>query len=103
MLARTGNEPRPSMTVGRTAQLVLNSEDWTHITIIAGLAAVSRNVDVASVQQGAWHERWCSNVSSVTWRFVWTEIILRIIIQRTTYKTSFRPSFVQTVEASTTA
>ena len=34
--------------------------------------------------------------------FVWTEIILRITTQKTTYKTSFHPSSMQTVEASTT-
>jgi len=34
--------------------------------------------------------------------FCVTETVFRIITQRPTYKTSFRPSSVQTVEASTT-
>jgi len=34
--------------------------------------------------------------------FVWTEIVLRITTQKITYETSFHPSSVQTVEASTT-
>jgi len=40
-------------------------------------------------------------VSSVMWRSVWVEIVLKITKQRT-YKTYFRPSSTQTVEASTT-
>jgi len=41
-------------------------------------------------------------VSSVTWGFVLTESVSRIITQSPTYKTSIRPSSVQTAEASTT-
>jgi hypothetical protein len=37
----------------------------------------------------------------LTWRFVWTEIVLRITAQKITHKTSLRLSSVQTVEAST--
>ena len=38
----------------------------------------------------------------MTWRFVWTEVVLKITTQKTTYKTSFRSFSVQTVGASTT-
>jgi len=31
----------------------LTSEDWTHITMSTGLAAISRNSNVACVQRGA--------------------------------------------------
>ena len=34
--------------------------------------------------------------------FVWIKIVLWITTQRTTYKTSFHPSSIQTVEALTT-
>jgi hypothetical protein len=87
---------------GDHPQLLLTSEDRTHVTISIGLATTAWDGDVACVQQGAWRERWCSNVSSVMWRFVWTKTVLWITTHRTTYKTSFRPSSVQRVEASTT-
>jgi hypothetical protein len=82
-------------------QLLLTSEDRTHVTIISGLSAIPRNGNVVCVKRGAWRERRCSNVSNVMWRFVWTEIVLRITTQRTTNKTFFRPSSVQTVEVAT--
>jgi len=83
MLARSGHEPRPSMPVGRQAPASKTLEDRTNVTISTDLAAVTRNGDVACVQRGAWRKRWCSNVSSVTWRFVWTDFIfLRIITQK---------------------
>ena len=44
----------------------------------------------------------CSNVLNVMWCFLWTKIVLWITTKRTTYKTSFRPSSIQTVEALTT-
>jgi hypothetical protein len=102
MPVRAGNKPRPSMLVGKPAQLLLTSGDWTHVKIITGLTAIPRNGSVPCVQQGSWREQWCSNVSSVTWFFVWTEIVLRITTQRTIYKTYFRPLSAKTVEASTT-
>ena len=43
-----------------------------------------------------------SRRSSISQPFVLTETVFRIIIQRPPYKTSFRPSLVQTFEASTT-
>jgi len=33
--------------------------------------------------------RWCSNVSSATWRFVRTKIVSKIATQRRTFETSF--------------
>jgi len=41
-------------------------------------------------------------VFGVTWRFVWTEVVLRITTQKITYKTFFRLCYMQTAEASTT-
>jgi len=43
-----------------------------------------------------------SRRSSISQPFVCTETVFRIITQRPTYKTSFHPSSVQTVEFSTT-
>ena len=43
-----------------------------------------------------------SRQSSISQPFVLTETVFRIIIQRPTYKTSFRQSSMQTFEASTT-
>jgi len=43
-----------------------------------------------------------TDVRSVTWCFVLTETVLRFTTQRPIYKTSFHPSSMQTVEASTT-
>ena len=40
--------------------------------------------------------------TSISQPFVLTETVFRIITQIPTYKTSFRPPSVQTVEASTT-
>ena len=40
--------------------------------------------------------------SSISQPFVLTETVFRIITQRPTYKTSFHPSSIQTVEALTT-
>jgi len=85
---------------GDQLQLLLKSEDWKHVTISTDLAAISRNCDTC-IQRGVWHEWWCSNLSSVMWRFVRTKTVLWIITQRTTY-TSFHPSSVPTFEALTT-
>jgi hypothetical protein len=38
--------------------------------------------DVMCVKQGAWRKQWCSDVSRVTWRSVWTEIVLPITTQK---------------------
>jgi len=43
-----------------------------------------------------------SRRSSISQPFVLTETVFRITTQRPPYNTSFRPSSVQTVEASTT-
>jgi len=45
------------------------------------------NSGVACVQRGVRHEPCYSNVSSVTWRFMWTEVVLKITTQKITYKT----------------
>jgi len=82
-------------------QLLLTSEDWTHVTISTGLAAILNSSIVACVQRGAWREPCYSIVSSVTWRFVWTEVVLKITTQKTTYKTYFLSFSVQIVGAST--
>ena len=63
-------------------QLLLTSEDWTHVTISTGLAANISSGVVACVQRGARREPCHSNVSSVTWRFVWTEVVLKITTQK---------------------
>jgi hypothetical protein len=76
-------------------------EDWTHVTIGTGLAAIPRKGNVACFQLMACREWWCSNVSSVMWGFLWTEIISQVTTQKTTYKI-FCLSSVRTVEASTT-
>jgi len=41
-------------------------------------------------------------MSIVTWRFLWTEVVLKITTPKTTYKTSFLSFSVQIVGASTT-
>jgi hypothetical protein len=81
---------------------ILTSEDWTNVTISTGLGTIPQKGDVTRVQRGAWHKRWCSNVSSVTWCFVWTKVVLLITTQKTNYKTPFRPCSVQTAGALTT-
>ena len=88
-------------------QLLTTPEDWTHITISTGLAAVTRNADVKCVQ---WVcvcvcvcvcvKRWYLDVSSVTWHFVLIESVLKITIQRPTCKTSIRLPSTQTADAS---
>jgi len=83
-------------------KLLLTLEDWTHVTINAGLPTIPPSRVVACVTRGAWRDPWSSSVLSVTWHFVWTKIVLPITTQKTTYKTSFRPSSMQRVEASTT-
>ena len=83
-------------------ELPLTSEDWTHDTINIGLPAIIPSGVVACVPRGLWRIPSSSYVFSVTWHFVWTEIVLWITTQKTNYKTSFRPSSMQRVEASTT-
>jgi hypothetical protein len=83
-------------------KLPLTSEDWTQITINTGLPAIPPSSIVACVLRGVWRDPWSSSVLSVTWHFLWTEIVLWITTQKTTYKTSFRPSSMQRDEASTT-
>jgi hypothetical protein len=102
MLAWAGHEPWPSMPVGRPAQASTNIGrlDTSHSK--PGPAAVRRNTNVACVQQGAWSERWYSYVWNVMWGFVLTKSVSRIITKRPTYKSSIRPSSVQTAEALTT-
>jgi len=82
-------------------QFLLTSEDWTHVTISTGLAAILNSGVVAWVQRVAWREPCYSNVSSVRWRLVWNEVGLKITTQKTTYKTYFLSFSVQIVGAST--
>ena len=83
-------------------KLPLTSEDWTHGTIHIGRTAVINRAVVACVPRGVWSGAWNLCVLIVTWPFVLTVIVLLITTQRTNYNTSFRPSLVQTFEASTT-
>jgi len=46
------------------------------------MAAIQQKGHVACVQRRRWRERWYSDVSSVTWRFVWTESVLRTTAQK---------------------
>jgi len=55
-----------------------------HVTISTGLTTTPQGGDVACVQQGAWREQWCTSVFGV-WRFVWTEVVLRITTQKITF------------------
>ena len=66
MLAQSGHGPRPCMPVGRPAPASNKSEDWTHITISTGLAAVTRNGDVTCSAKGATQT---VMFKCVTWRF----------------------------------
>jgi hypothetical protein len=87
---------------GDQPQLPLTSEDWTHFTISTGLAEIAQKPDAACVQWGEWGEGWYSDVWIVTWRFVWSEVVLKITTQIQTFKTSFCSSSIQADEASTT-
>jgi len=80
MLVRSGHEPRPCMPVGGPAPTSANIGrlDTRHVTISTGLAATPSSGVVACVQWGAWRGPCYSNVSSVTWHFVWTEVVLKI-------------------------
>jgi hypothetical protein len=75
MRARAGHELRPSMPVEKPAPASTTSENWIRVTISTRRAAVTWNGYVACLQWRAWREQWCSNVSSVTWCFMWTETV----------------------------
>ena len=100
MLARSGHEPRPSMPVGRPAAASNNTgiPDIRHNKHWPGRSNTKQRCRMCSV--GVWSERWYSDVSSVTWRFVLIENVLKITLQRPTCKTSIRPSSIQTAETS---
>jgi len=101
MLAWPGHDPRPSMPVERPASASNNTGrlDTRHNKHWPGRSNTKRRCRLCSV--GAWSERWYWDVSSVVWRFLLIETVLKITIQRPTCKTSIRPSSVKTVEAST--
>ena len=82
-------------------QLLLTSEDWIHATISTGLAAIPSSGIVACVQRGAWRKPWYTNMSSVTWCFVWTEVVSKITTQKRTYETSFHSFSMETAGALT--
>jgi hypothetical protein len=85
MLARTGHEPQPSMSVAKPAQTSGNFGrlDTSHNKHRHGHSHTKRWCLVCSV--GAWSGRWYLDVWSVTWCFVLTETVLRIITQRQSY------------------
>ena len=102
MLARAGHEPWPSMPVGRTAPASTNIGrlDTSHNKHWPGRNPTKRRCRLCS----AW-----GVTRKVMFRFVkcdvafvWAEMVSQISTQRTIYNTSFRPSSIQTVEASIT-
>jgi hypothetical protein len=102
MLAWSGHEPRSYKPVGRPAPASTNIGrlDTRHNKHWPDCNPTRWRCRVCSAR--VWRERWCSSVLSVTWHFVWTEVVLRITTQKTTYKSSFCPCYMQTVEALTT-
>jgi len=97
MLAQSGHEPRPSMPVGRPATASINiqrldtrnSKHWP-----------GRNPKQQH-GRGVFSEGHDTNHAiglSVTWRFVWTEVVLKITTQKTTYKTFFFRSLCKLLE-----
>ena len=101
-LAQAGHESWPSMPVGRPAQASSNIGrlDTCHNKHWPGCSETKHWCCVYSA--GAWSEPSYLDVWSVTWRFVLTETVFRIITQRPRYNTSVHPSSMQTVEALTT-
>ena len=99
MLARSGHESWPSMSVGRPASASNNTGrlDTRHNKHWPGRSNMKRRCRVCSV--GAWSKRWYSDVSSVMRRFVLIQTVLKITIQRPTCNTSICPSSIQTAEA----
>jgi len=85
ILARSGYEPRPSMPVGRPAKTSnIGRLDTSQLTLACPQshpAALSR-----VLREGYEAIREVS-VLSVTWHFVWTEMVLLITTQKTTYRT----------------
>jgi hypothetical protein len=77
MLARSGHEPRPSKSVGRPAPASnIGRLDTRHNKHWPDHNPTRQRRRVCL--EGAWREQWCSSVLSVTCRFVWTEVVLRI-------------------------
>ena len=97
-----GHEPRPSMPVGRTAPASTNIRrlDTGHCKHWPGHSPTKQRCCVCSVRGVTRTVMFRSVKCDVA--PVWTEIVLQNTTQRTTYETSFHPSFVQTVEALTT-
>jgi len=100
MLAWSGHEPWPSMPVGRPtpASTSIGRMDTHHNKHWPGCNTKQRHCHVCSAR-GVTRTM---VFKCVTWRFVWTEVVLKITTQKTTYKTSFCSFSMQTVGALTT-
>ena len=92
MLARAGNEPRPSMPVGRQAQTSTKIVrlDTRHNKHWPVRNPNQRRCHLCSARGATRSVKFkCLSVLSVTWHFVWTKIVLSITTQKTTYKNIF--------------